>query len=70
VGNRCRRHRPALGLVLDVAVHPVDRSSEDRAQEERRRMVCTKCGAIGADARANWKEQPIRPTVLRYDEPS
>jgi hypothetical protein len=24
------------------------------------RMVCTKCGTIGADVRPNWKEQPPR----------
>jgi hypothetical protein len=30
-------------------------------------MVCTACGMIGADARANWKEQPTRPTSLRRD---
>ena len=35
VGDRCRRHRPALGVVLDVAVDPIDRSGEERAQEER-----------------------------------
>ena len=32
-------------------------------------MVCTTPDLIGADARPNWKEQPTRPTVLRYDEP-
>ena len=25
------------------------------------RMVCTKCGMIGADARSNWPEQPLVP---------
>ena len=35
MGDRCRRHRSALGVVLDVAVHPIDRSGEERAQEER-----------------------------------
>jgi hypothetical protein len=24
------------------------------------RMVCTRCGIIGADARPNWQEQPLR----------
>jgi hypothetical protein len=24
------------------------------------RMVCTRCGIIGADARPNWREQPAR----------
>jgi hypothetical protein len=27
------------------------------------RMVCTKCGTIGADVRPNWKEQPPRETL-------
>jgi hypothetical protein len=27
------------------------------------RMVCTRCGIIGADARPNWKEQPPRETL-------
>jgi hypothetical protein len=27
------------------------------------RMVCTKCGIIGADARPNWKEPPPRETL-------
>jgi hypothetical protein len=28
------------------------------------RMVCTRCGMIGADARPNWKEQPERSGTL------
>jgi hypothetical protein len=24
------------------------------------RMVCTRCGIIGADARPNWRERPAR----------
>jgi hypothetical protein len=24
------------------------------------RMVCTRCGIVGADARPNWKEQPAQ----------
>ena len=27
------------------------------------RMVCTKCGMIGADARPNWQEQPTRESL-------
>jgi hypothetical protein len=27
------------------------------------RMVCTRCGIIGADARPNWKEQLPRETL-------
>src|SRR3981081_4102718 len=35
VGNCCRRYRPSLSLVFDVAMHPIDESSEERAHEER-----------------------------------
>ena len=37
----------------------------------RNKVVCAKCGGRGhkIDVRPNWKEQPTRPTVLRYDEP-
>jgi osmotically inducible protein OsmC len=27
------------------------------------RMVCTRCGIVGADARPNWKEQVTRPSL-------
>ena len=27
------------------------------------RMVCTRCGIIGADARPNWREQAERPSL-------
>ena len=27
------------------------------------RMVCTRCGIIGADARPNWRVQPPRETL-------
>jgi hypothetical protein len=30
---------------------------------EVRRMVCTRCGIIGADARPNWREQPQRESL-------
>src|SRR5262245_4830109 len=26
------------------------------------RMVCTRCGIIGADARPNWRERPEQPS--------
>jgi hypothetical protein len=29
----------------------------------RPRMVCTRCGIIGADARPDWKEQPPRESM-------
>ena len=28
------------------------------------RMVCTRCGIIGADARPHWGEQPPRETLI------
>src|SRR6202022_5061343 len=34
VSNCCRRHRSAMTVVFDVAVHPVDRSGKKRAQNE------------------------------------
>jgi hypothetical protein len=27
------------------------------------RMVCTRCGIIGADARPNWRDQPARESL-------
>jgi hypothetical protein len=35
----------------------------------QRRVKCGKCGSKGRwiDVRPNWKEQPVRPTRLRYD---
>jgi hypothetical protein len=27
------------------------------------RMVCTRCGIVGADARPNWQEQPPRQSL-------
>jgi hypothetical protein len=30
------------------------------------RMVCTRCGIIGADARLNWREQRARETLAHY----
>ena len=27
------------------------------------RMVCTRCGIIGADVRPNWREQPQRESL-------
>ena len=35
----------------------------------QRRTKCGKCGSKGRwiDVRPNWKEQPVRPSKLRYD---
>jgi hypothetical protein len=27
------------------------------------RMVCSKCGTVGADVRPNWREQPARESL-------
>ncbi len=35
MGYRRRRYRASLGLVFDVAVQPIDQSSEQRAHEQR-----------------------------------
>jgi hypothetical protein len=34
------------------------------------RMVCTRCGIIGADARPNWQEQPPRETLTGMQWPT
>jgi hypothetical protein len=34
-----------------------------------RRMVCTSCGIIGADARPNWSERPVRPSLTGVQWP-
>ena len=34
-----------------------------------RRMVCTVCGAIGADARPNWNERALACPFGNYDPP-
>jgi hypothetical protein len=31
------------------------------------RTVCSACGGKRIDVRPNWKEQPVRPTKLRFD---
>jgi hypothetical protein len=43
------------------AVLSADRWPDNIAGADvRSRMVCTRCGIIGADARPNWREQPAR----------
>jgi hypothetical protein len=46
--NQCR-HR----VILNVEHLPGDLTVSSFGP----RMVCTKCGTIGADARPNWKER-------------
>jgi hypothetical protein len=31
------------------------------------RMVCTRCGIVGADARPNWLEQPARESLRAFN---
>jgi|SRR5579863_7383143 hypothetical protein len=31
------------------------------------RMVCMRCGIVGADVRPNWREQPKRPALSQFD---
>ena len=47
VGDHCRRYRPALGAIFDVAVDPIDRSREECAQEEREKHPILDCDVSG-----------------------
>src|SRR5262249_29029800 len=60
MSDRCWRHRPALGAVLDVALNPVDRSAEERAQQERKQYPI-----LDGDIRGQRKE--IEPDVLAVE---
>ena len=61
--NDARRHT----ALIDVSSYPAD----TEVQYFRDKVVCAKCGSRRnkIEVRPNWKEQPTRPTVLRYDEP-
>ena len=43
VGDCCWRHRWALSGMFDVAVYPIDRSGEERAQEKREKHPILGC---------------------------
>src|ERR1700687_5010344 len=60
VGNRCWRHRPLLGVILDVAVHPVDRCGEERPQRQ-----CKQHPILDNDVGGQRKE--IEADVLDVD---
>jgi hypothetical protein len=53
---------PRAGTI-DMSKYPDDTEVPSFA----RKVVCAKWGAGGRhiDVRPNWKEQPLRPTVLR-----
>ena len=61
--NDACRHQ----ALIDVSSYPAD----TEVPYSRNKVVCAKCGSRQnkIDVRPNWKEQPTRPTVLRYDEP-
>jgi hypothetical protein len=46
-------------VILNVDNYPGDLL----VREFGPRMVCTKCGMVGADVRPNWKEQPARESL-------
>src|SRR5262244_953567 len=60
MSDRHWRHRAALGVVLDVAVDPVDRSGKERAQQERKQYPI-----LDGDIRGQRKE--IEPDVLAVE---
>ena len=57
--------------LIKRAYDAFGRGSDTEVPSFGPRVVCAKCGSRGnkIDVRPNWKEQPTRPTVLRYDEP-
>jgi hypothetical protein len=59
----CLNHVCRHDALLDVSSYPGD----TEVPSFQRRMKCSKCGRLNVDVRPNWKEQPTRPTQLRYD---
>jgi hypothetical protein len=61
--------------LADEAILPADRWGDQvLVRAFRPRMVCTRCGIVGADARPNWRElvasgnwrtSPALPTIAR-----
>jgi hypothetical protein len=46
------------------AILNVDHLPEDLTVPSfRARLLCTKCGTVGADVRPNWREQPERESL-------
>jgi len=61
LGNMCelgvRSLAVTCGLCHHQAVLPADRWSDAvLVSAFRARMVCTRCGIVGADARLDWRE--------------
>jgi hypothetical protein len=62
--NGVRRLAVSCELCRHAAVIDVDAYSERvPVPSFRPRMVCTACGAIGADVRPNWIERPTHPRL-------
>jgi hypothetical protein len=58
----------SLAVSCELCHHAAVLSAEPRPDHVPvptfgRRMVCTRCGIIGADARPNWREQAERPSL-------
>src|SRR3977135_3581180 len=64
VGNCCRRYRPSLSLVFDVAMHPIDESSEERAHEEREQGPIFDSDIGGARTEKKTKHFVLETTCL------
>jgi hypothetical protein len=62
--QHARQRRAVTGRVLLAVPPPDDPERRPLARSPvltfGPRMVCTRCGIIGADARPNWREQPAR----------
>lgn len=56
-----------LPVCHDQAMLAIDRWRDDvSVQSSGPRMVCTVCEIIGADARPNWSERPVRPSLTGW----
>jgi hypothetical protein len=49
--------------VREHSLAPILCIVRDRGRYYVSRMVCTRCGIIGADARPNWTEKPERESL-------
>jgi hypothetical protein len=69
------RQRRVVARRVVLAVPPPDDHSADPWPDHVSvpsfgpRMVCTRCGIIGADARPNWQEQPQRHRAGKHAAP-